>query len=66
MNIRFYGWGGLLETNSVQNAFSVSMESTKVSVSMDKQQVFSMETRDYISGRAEKHVGIHKSVRLQS
>jgi hypothetical protein len=54
-----------LETNSVQNVFFMSTESTKVSVSTGKQQTFSMETGDYISSRADKRKGIRKSVRLQ-
>jgi hypothetical protein len=42
-----------METDLVRNAFSVSTESTMVSTDTEKQPTFSMETGDYISGRAD-------------
>jgi hypothetical protein len=37
-----------VETDLVQNAFSMSTESTKVSTDTNKQPTFSMKTEDYI------------------
>jgi hypothetical protein len=46
-----------VEIDLVRNAFSVLTKSTKVSTDTNKQPTFSMETRDYISGRADKNEG---------
>jgi hypothetical protein len=46
---------GFVEADLVWNKFSMSTEPTKVFTDMNKQPTFSMETRDYISGRADKN-----------
>jgi hypothetical protein len=52
--------------NEDSTKVSVSTESTKVSMDMNKQPTFSMVSGDYISGRPDKHNSSHKTVATES
>jgi hypothetical protein len=51
-----------VKTDLVRNAFSVSTESTKISMDTNKQPTFSMENGDYISGHADNNKDIRRTV----